>query len=91
MTREFINFYSKNINNKNVTLTIIGEGGERQKLEELIEKLKEKHGDFGSGYPSDPTTKQFVDKLVREGNLPDYVRKSWGTIEKSKQSSLDDF
>ncbi len=59
--------------------------------DDYIEKLKEKHGDFGSGYPSDPTTKQFVDKLVREGNLPDYVRKSWGTIEKSKQSSLDDF
>ncbi|MDG6957888.1 MAG: hypothetical protein JRN55_03895, partial [Nitrososphaerota archaeon] len=40
--------------------------------------LKEAHGDFGSGYPSDPATKSFfAEWLRREAALPDFVRKSW--------------
>lgn len=56
-----------------------------------IEKLKAKYGDFGSGYPSDPKTKAFI-----EGNyqLPIF-RRSWGTwkkvAEKQNQRALGDF
>lgn len=50
---------------------------------ELIEEIKKKEGvDFGSGYPSDPKTKLFLENYAKEnGNFPDYVRKSWKTAE----------
>ncbi|SFM32823.1 ribonuclease HII [Methanolobus profundi] len=53
------------------------------KRDQLIEELKVEHGvDFGSGYPSDPKTKQFLADWYREhGDLPDFVRHSWKTAE----------
>lgn len=42
-----------------------------------IEKLKRKHKiDFGSGYPADPFTKQFLEKNY---NKYDFFRKSWSS------------
>jgi len=51
--------------------------------DELIEELKKELGmDFGSGYPSDPKTKQFLKDWYQEhGSLPDIVRHSWKTAE----------
>ena len=51
--------------------------------DELIEEMKKKIGiDFGSGYPSDLKTKQFLADWVKEhGSLPDIVRHSWKTAE----------
>ncbi len=56
-----------------------------------IEELKKEYGNIGSGYPSDERTQKFVRKLVREGSLPSFVRRSWGTVNKLKQSSLSEF
>ncbi|MEA1984213.1 MAG: ribonuclease HII [Euryarchaeota archaeon] len=49
--------------------------------DELIEELKKEEGvDFGSGYPSDPKTKDFLAKWVKEhDHFPDFVRHSWKT------------
>ncbi|MEM1689235.1 MAG: ribonuclease HII [Candidatus Hadarchaeales archaeon] len=45
--------------------------------------LREKFGDFGSGYPSDPKTIKFLKEWkIRYGKLPDFVRKSWKTLER---------
>ena len=42
--------------------------------------LREAHGDFGSGYPSDPQTEAFFVEKIRRGEpLPEFVRKSWKT------------
>ncbi|WP_135612390.1 ribonuclease HII [Methanococcoides sp. AM1] len=51
--------------------------------DELIEELKKEIGvDFGSGYPSDPKTKQFLkDWYDEHGSLPDIVRHSWKTAQ----------
>ncbi|MBN1793306.1 ribonuclease HII [Candidatus Woesearchaeota archaeon] len=60
-----------------------------------IEELKKKHNvNFGSGYPADPVTAQFVkDKYDKY----DFFRKSWGTWKtaakkaESKQKTLSGF
>lgn len=44
-----------------------------------------KMGGIGSGYPSDPTTKKFLTNFTYD-EMPDFVRKSWATVEKMKNS-----
>lgn len=56
-----------------------------------IEKLKAEYGDIGSGYPSDEVTQVFLKKLIRAGSLPSFVRRSWKTVEKSRQAALTDY
>lgn len=52
--------------------------------DELVDNIKKDIGvDFGSGYPSDPKTKQFLADWVKEhGSLPDIVRHTWKTAQK---------
>ncbi|MGQ9513619.1 MAG: ribonuclease HII [Thermoproteota archaeon] len=51
--------------------------------DEEIEKLKRTYGDFGSGYPSDPKTRTFLRRLLKEkGEVPEVVRRSWKTLRK---------
>ncbi|MGM5482088.1 MAG: ribonuclease HII [Nanobdellota archaeon] len=61
------------------------------KRDQEIKKLIQKYGDFGSGYPSDPKTKEFIKK---NHHLPIF-RKSWSTWKKvnfdKKQESLTNF
>ncbi|MDS0294062.1 ribonuclease HII [Halogeometricum luteum] len=54
------------------------------------------YGPVGSGYPSDPTTREFLRTYVGEtGELPDCARASWSTCDDvlaaAAQSSLADF
>ena len=61
-----------------------------------IERIKEELGNIGSGYPSDPITKEFLRDWVKEhGDLPPHTRRSWKTakraLENAKIKTLDDF
>lgn len=63
-----------------------------------IERLHEVHGDFGSGYPSDSKTVQFMKQIVIEGGeMPSFVRRSWESVRRlieeyqTEQTSLDSF
>lgn len=63
-----------------------------------IETFHNEYGDFGSGYPNDPKTVQFVRNLVRNGEkLPSIIRKSWKSVariideESTDQTKLDTF
>lgn len=48
-----------------------------------VQELRDAHGDFGSGYPSDDQTVSFVAEWVkREGSEPPFARKSWKTWER---------
>jgi ribonuclease HII len=61
-----------------------------------VEGLAEAYGDVGSGYPSDPTTREFLRNYVEtHGDLPDCARRSWSTCDDAlaaaEQSALDSF
>ncbi|QCC46574.1 ribonuclease HII [Halobellus limi] len=54
------------------------------------------YGPIGSGYPSDPTTRDFLREYVeRTGELPDCARASWSTstdvLAAAEQSGLSEF
>ncbi len=42
-----------------------------------------KSGGIGSGYPSDPKTKEFLTNYTYD-EMPDFVRRSWATVAKMK-------
>ncbi len=45
-----------------------------------IAALRELHGDFGSGYPSDPDTIAFLESWMKSrSSQPEFARKSWKT------------
>ena len=49
-----------------------------------IAELAKSYGDFGSGYPSDPRTIDFLRRCVARGGYPDFVRVSWKPAQKLK-------
>ena len=63
------------------------------KREEEVKKIKQKFGDAGSGYPSDPKTKEFIKANYKKH--PEIFRKTWSTYkkiaEKKGQQSLEGF
>ena len=70
--------------------TIVGAASIIAKVhrDRVISLLRERYGDFGSGYSSDLRTRQFLANWIREkGSLPDFVRKSWKTVKRLKDKS----
>lgn len=52
-----------------------------------VEKLRDRFGDFGSGYPSDPKTEEFLVNWRREhGSYPEFARQSWKTLKRIEDS-----
>jgi len=50
-----------------------------------IANLKEKYGDFGCGYPTDPKTIAFLQQCLKNfQEYPDFIRKSWKPAKKAK-------
>ncbi len=61
-----------------------------------IAKITEEIGDFGSGYPADPRTYEFLLKYYMEhGTMPPHTRMSWKSVKKimrmAEQRTLDHF
>lgn len=53
--------------------------------------LAEVYGDFGSGYPSDPRTISFLERLMKtSGEYPDFIRKSWRPAKRVKEGKGSD-
>lgn len=49
--------------------------------DQRVDEIRMIYGDFGSGYPSDPRTVDFLREWFRShGSFPDFVRKSWKTL-----------
>ncbi len=54
------------------------------KRDDIIEKLRKRYGDLGSGYPSDEKTIIFLKKYVKEhSRLPPFSRIYWETCKKA--------
>ncbi|MEG3224443.1 MAG: ribonuclease HII [Methanobacteriales archaeon Met13] len=46
-----------------------------------IHQIRNEYQNIGSGYPSDPRTIKFLNETAYH-DLPDFVRRSWATVEK---------
>ena len=62
---------------------------------EIIKIHEEIGEDFGSGYPSDPKTVEFLKKNVYNPKVQEYIRKGWQSykrlVEENKQKKLGDY
>lgn len=61
---------------------------ERDMVIEQLKKEYRKIGEIGSGYPSDPKTKKFLQNFTYD-EMPEIVRKSWRTVQgfKNKENN----
>lgn len=51
----------------------------------VISELREKHGNTGCGYATDPNTIKFLEVWIRKfGSYPDFVRRSWKPAKRLK-------
>ncbi len=49
----------------------------------MVEDIRRELGDFGSGYPSDPATMDFIEGWIREnGSPPPHARTSWEPVRR---------
>lgn len=55
----------------------------KEERERIISHLHIKYGDFGSGYPSDPKSIDYIREIISKGKkLPPIVRMSWESVRK---------
>ncbi|QKR00501.1 ribonuclease HII [Metallosphaera tengchongensis] len=53
----------------------------------IVDSLKREFGDFGSGYPSDRRTVQWINQVISEGrDPPNIIRRSWKFLLKHAPS-----
>jgi len=53
-----------------------------------VQELKEKYGDLGSGYVTDPKTVEFLEKwFVKHSSYPEFVRKSWKPAKEMRSNA----
>ena len=78
--------------------TVVGAASIVAKVERdaHVDAIAAEYGDVGSGYPSDPNTREFLESYVDEhGDLPPFARESWSTCEDvlaaARQTGLEQF
>jgi len=53
--------------------------------DKVISELREKYGNIGCGYATDPNTIKFLESWIRKfGSYPDFVRRSWKPAKRLK-------
>jgi len=63
----------------------------KEKREEEMLKLRiELKQDFGSGYPADPKTKEFIKKNYDNEKFKSIIRHSWSTVKKLKKAKAQE-
>ncbi len=72
-------------NRADATYVVVGAASIVAKVrrDEIIEGLRRQLGDFGSGYPSDEKTQEFLrDCYEKDRRFPDCVRHRWRTVRR---------
>lgn len=55
----------------------------KDKRDSLIDDMKKRFGEFGSGYPSDKRTIDFLREWIKKNKkIPSIARKSWDTVKR---------
>jgi ribonuclease HII len=58
----------------------------KTRRDKIISDLREKFGDFSSGYPSDKKTIRFIESWFTEHHdCPSFMRESWITIQRARK------
>jgi ribonuclease HII len=53
----------------------------------IVAGYRERYGDFGSGYPSDRRTVEFLESLFEEtDDIPSFIRRSWSTVRRMRRT-----
>ncbi|MGQ9759331.1 MAG: ribonuclease HII [Candidatus Methanomethylicaceae archaeon] len=55
----------------------------------IISDLRKSYGDFGSGYPSDQKTIDFIHEVLSRGEIPDFMRITWKTCQNMRIKRID--
>ncbi|MHA1491899.1 MAG: ribonuclease HII, partial [Promethearchaeota archaeon] len=62
----------------------------KNKRDALINDLKKKYGDLGSGYPSDEKTTTFLHNWIKKNKkVPHFARATWSTTRKILTEELE--
>jgi ribonuclease HII len=57
------------------------------KRDRIISELREKYGDFNSGYPSDKKTIDFIKAWFKDhSECPPFIRESWKTVQNIRKT-----
>ncbi|MEK6914302.1 MAG: ribonuclease HII [Nanoarchaeota archaeon] len=92
----FKNYLRNLLNNKEIELIVEHKADQnyitcsaasilaKVRREEKINEIKNEYGDIGSGYPSDPKTKEFIKNNY--SNRPEIFRHSWATLKKLSEN-----
>lgn len=54
-----------------------------------LERIGSTHGEVGSGYPGDPTTRSWIEERVETRDWPPFVRTSWSTVPETVSPERD--
>lgn len=74
-----------------VTYAVVGAASIFAKVhrDARIHALDAAHGPIGSGYPSDPVTRRWLQaRMAEPGPLPAFIRTRWQTLENLRQQSM---
>ena len=81
-----VDIISENYADRNHTLVSAASIIAKVERDRIIKENHKVYGNFGSGYPSDHKTIDFLLRYLNEDNeLPEIVRKTWKTLIKLKQ------
>ena len=84
-----VDIIAENNADRNHTLVSAASIIAKVERDQIIKEYQKVYGHFGSGYPSDPKTIEFLLTYInKDKELPEIIRKSWKTLIKIKKRKL---
>lgn len=84
-----VDIIAENNADRNYTLVSAASIIAKVERDQIIKEYQKAYGHFGSGYPSDPKTIEFLLTYINEDKeLPEIIRKTWKTLIKLKERKV---